>query len=102
MNEFQRYLEFHKDLAEAQLKVVSKHLKGVKPVRQKSTSNIDTVEKVLKAAGRPLHISEIIEIARKDFNVHLQRDSVVSNLVKKIRAGQSFKRTAPNTFALME
>lgn len=61
---------------------------------------MDLVEKVLRAAGRPLRISETILRVKKDFSVRLERDSVVSNLVKKIRAGRAFKRTAPNTFAL--
>jgi hypothetical protein len=34
--------------------------------------------------------------------VQLQRDSIVSILIKKIKAGQKFVRTAPNTFALKQ
>jgi hypothetical protein len=102
MNDIQHYLEIRKELAEAELKVINRHLKGTKPGTQKGTSNIDTVEQVLRLAGRPLHISQIIDSARKDLGVNLKRDSVVSNLVKKIRSGQTFVRTAPNTFGLME
>jgi hypothetical protein len=32
----------------------------------------------------------------------LERDSIVSIIIKKINAGQRFVRTAPNTFALKE
>ena len=102
MQDFKRFLEFRRDVVEAELIVINRYLKGDKPKQQKGTSKIDTVENVLKNAGRPLHISEIVEIARKDYRTNLERDSVVSILVKKIKAGRTFRRTAPNTFALME
>ena len=102
MKNFQFYLEFQKDLTEAELKVINRYLKGVKPQKSGRTSKIETVENVLRIAGRPLHISEIIEIAKRDFQTSLERDSVVSILIKKIKAGQKFQRTAPNTFTLIE
>jgi hypothetical protein len=102
MKDFQLYLEFQKDLVEAELKVINRYLKGPKPKKQGRTSKIDTVENVLRTAKRPLHISEIIEIAQRDFQTSLERDSVVSILIKKIKAGQKFQRTAPNTFSLIE
>ena len=33
---------------------------------------------------------------------NLKRDSIVSILIKKVKAGQRFIRTAPNTFALKD
>jgi hypothetical protein len=102
MQDFNRFLEFRRDVVEAELNVINRYLKGRTAKKQKGTSKIDTVKNVLKDAGRPLHITEIIETARKDYRTDLERDSVVSILVKKIKAGQTFKRTAPNTFALME
>ena len=102
MKNFQLYLEFQKDLAEAEIKVINHYLKGDKPKKDRRTSKIDTVENVLRIAGRPLHISEIIKIAQRDFQTSLERDSVVSILIKKIKAGQKFQRTAPNTFMLIE
>lgn len=102
MENFQRYLEFQKDLVEAKLKIINRYLKGTIPNQIKRTTQIKTVENVLRNAGHPLHISEIINIAQKDFNTSLERDSVVSILIKKIKAGQKFRRTAPNTFSLIE
>lgn len=102
MQDFNRFLEFRRDVVEAELNVINRYLKGRAAKKQKGTSKIDTVKNVLKDARRPLHITEIIETARKDYRTDLERDSVVSILVKKIKAGQTFKRTAPNTFALME
>ena len=102
MKDFERYLKFQKDLTEAKLRVINSHLKGTGTKQVRRTSKIETVENVLRIAGRPLHISEIISIAQRDYKTSLERDSVVSILIKKINAGKKFKRTAPNTFALME
>ena len=102
MDNFERYLQYQKEIAESKLKTVNRFLKGVKTKTIKRTSKVDIVENVLKIAGRPLHVSEIIEIAKRDFQIELERDSIVSILIKKIKAGQRFIRTAPNTFALKE
>ena len=102
MNEFNRFLEYEKEVAEFKLKTIDRLQKRVIAKQKKRTSKSATVEHVLRIAGRPLHISEIIQIAIRDFNVQLERDSIVSMLIKKIKAGQKFIRTAPNTFALKE
>jgi len=102
MDNFEHYLRFHKELAESKLKLIDRYLKSSKSRPEKRTSKIDIVEKILGTAGRPLHISEIIEIAERDFQVSLERDSVVSIMTKRIKAGRTFRRTAPNTFALKE
>ncbi len=102
MQDFNRFLKYRRDIAEAELKVINRHLRGEKLQKQKGTSKIDVVTNVLRDAGRPLHITEIIKIARRDYRTDLERDSVVSVLVKKIKAGHTFRRTAPNTFSLME
>ncbi|MBW2656144.1 MAG: hypothetical protein JRC59_00335 [Deltaproteobacteria bacterium] len=63
---------------------------------------MEIAKNVLRIAGRPLHVSEIIQLAERDFQVALDRDSIVSAILKKVNAGKSFIRTAPNTFALKE
>ena len=102
MESFERFLEYEKEITESKLKTISRLQKGLKPKPPKRTSKADVVEHVLQIAGRPLHVSEIIQIADRDFHVQLERDSIVSILIKKIKAGQRFIRTAPNTFALKE
>jgi hypothetical protein len=102
MENFELYLQYQKEIAESKLKTIKRFLKEPKLKTTKRTSKIDIVENVLKIAGRPLHVSEIIEIAKRDFQTELERDSIVSILIKKIKAGQRFNRTAPNTFALKE
>jgi len=102
MDTFDRYLAFKKEIAEANLKVINRFLPEEEPKTRKRTSNINIVWNVLNTAGRPLHISDIIEIAKQDFNVDIERDSIVSGIIKKIKAGKTFSRTAPNTYALKD
>lgn len=102
MEQFESFLEYEKEITEFKLKTINRLQKGLKPKPKKRTSKADVVEHVLQIAGRPLHISEIIQIANRDFQVQLERDSIVSILIKKIKADQKFIRTAPNTFALKE
>jgi hypothetical protein len=67
----------------------------------KPMSHLDIVHDILQAARRPLHITEILELAAKRFNVDLDRESVVSALAKRVARKDRFLRTAPNTFALL-
>ena len=102
MDIFDKLLELQKDLIQSQLKVIYRYQQQ-SPHHKKSaqrTSKLNIVEDILASHHRPLHISKIIEIAKNDYNVTLERDSIVSALVKKIQAGVRFIRVAPNTFDL--
>jgi len=57
---------------------------------------------ILIAAKGPLHIQEIMERAQKDFHRQLHRESMVSALTKKVLDQNTFTRTAPNTFDLIQ
>jgi len=98
-DEFSRYLQYQKEVTEAKLKIIDRHQKGIKEKPKKRTSQINIVWHILKTTGRPLHVSEIIEIAKRDFQEELERDSIVSAILKKASTGRMFIRTAPNTFA---
>ncbi|MDZ7695434.1 MAG: HTH domain-containing protein [Deltaproteobacteria bacterium] len=102
MNYLDNYLDIKRELLQAQLRVVYRHQRKGVPQGQKlkRTSNLTIVEDILQNSGQPLHISKIIQIAKKDYGVNLERDSVVSAVIKKINAGKIFVRVAPNTFAL--
>ena len=63
-------------------------------------SQLDIVYNVLKSAKGPLHISEIVARSTAA-GFALDRDSVVSALTKRIQHSDRFRRTAPNTFALL-
>jgi hypothetical protein len=69
-------------------------------VARKGTSQIDMVHDVLRRAGKPLHVSEIIERVQKQHGFKLERESIVSTLVKKVNRGDRFVRTDKNVFGL--
>lgn len=100
MDQFKQYLKYQKEVAQAKLKVIERFQQEERNQPKKRTSNIEIVENVLSSAGRPLHVSDIIRMAEEEYQVRLNRDSIVSAILKKINAGQAFVRTAPNTFAL--
>jgi hypothetical protein len=102
MDTFDKILQLYKELLQSQLKVIYRHQRQSPQLKKKlkRTSNLDIVEDILATSDQPLHISKIIEIAKKDYHVTLERDSIVSAIIKKIRAGLRFERIAPNTFTL--
>ena len=102
MDQFESYLQYQKEITETKLKIINRFQKAVQPTQKKRTSKIEIARNVLHIAGRPLHVSEIIRLAQRDFQVALERDSIVSAILKKVNAGKLFTRTAPNTFALKE
>jgi ribose 5-phosphate isomerase len=56
---------------------------------------------ILKAAGAPLHASEIISRIAASFGVVIDSESLVSALSKRVARKDRFTRTARNTFALL-
>jgi HB1, ASXL, restriction endonuclease HTH domain len=89
---------------EAQLKAVRRLQVEPRQPRaaRKGTSQIDLVHDVLKRAGKPLHVTEIIERVYKLHGLQLERESIVSTLTKKVNRGSRFVRTDKNVFALKE
>ena len=66
----------------------------------KRKSNMEIVYDILLTAKGPLHIQDIIQRAKQDFQRPLHRESLVSALTKKVLDQNTFCRTAPNTFDL--
>ena len=64
-------------------------------------SGIAMVQALLTQAGQPLHIDELLARAQKQFGRSLRRESLVSALTKKVLDQNTFRRTAPNTFDLL-
>lgn len=104
MDEFQKYLDLIEELAKSTLDVISRIRDGMPPKysRSKRAYKFEYVKYILRKAEKPLHINEIIEIAKRDFKVNIDRDSLSSAISKKVRAGSGIVRTAPNTFAVKE
>lgn len=96
------FLSFYESLFLAQLRTV-RQLKSPKPKKakrteKKSMSNMDMAIDILRRVQRPLHISEIIAQVKTKYGVTLDRESLVSALVKKVHRRQGLSRSAPNTF----
>ena len=87
---------------EAQLKAVKRLRAGPPQPRaaRKGTSQIQMVHDVLRRAGKPLHVTEIIERVERAQGIKLDRESIVSTLVKKVKRGDRFVRTDKNVFGL--
>jgi len=100
------WAKLQETLLKSQLKTIRDFLKqGETPPRKppiKGKSQMSIIYDILLVAHKPLHITEIIACAKEDFNVILDRESIVSALTKKVRSGRMFKRVAPNTFAILD
>jgi len=98
------WAQLQEAMLKSQLKVIRQFLRGTEQPGRKNTgrSQMDVVHDVLQAAGKPLHVTEIVAMAEKDFGVQLDRETIVSALTKKVKRGYMFQRVAPNTFALLE
>ena len=97
-------MSFYETLFLAQLRTI-RQMKSPKPKKakrreDKSMSNMDMAIDILRRALGPLHISEIIAQVKTKYGVTLDRESLVSALVKKVHRRQGLSRTAPNTFQI--
>ncbi len=98
------FISFYESLLSAQLRTV-RQMKSPKPKKPKrmegrGMSNMSIAIDILQRAQKPLHISEIIAQAKAKYGVTLDRESLVSALVKKVHRRQGLSRSAPNTFEI--
>jgi len=100
------FLSFYERMLGAQMRALgqlkSPRPKRVNPRSVKGMSNIDMSMDILRRAEYPLHISDIIAQVKAKYDVELDRESLVSALVKKVHRHQGLTRTAPNTFRIEE
>lgn len=89
---------------DAQLRAVRrlKQGKNERPRARKGMSQVDLVYDILRRAGKPLHVSEIIDRIESVHGQRLDRESLVSALVKKVRRQDRFTRPDKNVFALLK
>ncbi len=97
-------LSFYESLFLAQLRTV-RQLKSPKSKRakrreDKGMSNMDMAVDILRRSQGPLHVSAIIAQVKTKYGVTLDRESLVSALVKKVHRRQGLLRVAPNTFEI--
>ena len=88
----------------AQLRAVKRLRSGAeerpRKAPQKGMSQVDMVADILRREGAPLHINQILERIAQHHQVRLDRESVVSALVKKVRRNERFVRSGKNVFGL--
>ena len=90
---------------DAQLRAIRRLRMGEttsQPNKDKGASQLDLVFDALHRAGKPLHISDILDRVEKSHGRRLDRESIVSSLVKKVAKGQRFIRTDKNVFGLKD
>jgi len=102
-----KWAKLQENLLKSQLKVIRQFLGSAdhpagKERNRGRSSQMDVVYDILRSAQKPLHVTEIIARADKDFGIQLDRESIVSALTKKVKSGRVFQRVAPNTFTLVD
>jgi hypothetical protein len=103
------WAKLQEQLLTAQLGVIRSYIKNVAPsggerrsAPGKSKSQISMIRDILMSTNTPLHVSELIRLVQDRYDVVLDRESVVSALTKKVRKGEIFVRTGPNTYGLKD
>lgn len=89
---------------QAQLNAIRRLKKGPAEPRRvrQGMSQMDMAYDILQWTGRPLHVSELIDRIAARHGQQLDRESLVSALVKKVRRGDRFVRTDKNVFGLLK
>jgi hypothetical protein len=70
-----------------------------RPIRE--GSSVGLAKRVLQMAGGPMYVNEIIKNIEHMTGLPLNKPTLVSNLSRYVKAGDTFKRTGANTFALL-
>ena len=106
-----RQLELQLAQAEAYLQALQDSMKvlpreqkdlvelGAEPVLREGSA-LAQAQVILKAAGRPMHISEILKAMGKA-NEKNERISLSGSMASYVRKGSIFRKTGPNRFALI-
>jgi len=71
MDQFELYLQYRKELAVAKLKVIEQFQKEGRTKLRKCTSKIEITRNVLNGAGKPLHVTEMVQLAKQVYDVQL-------------------------------
>jgi hypothetical protein len=91
---------------EAQLRAIRRLRSGKeaspKSKTRKGMSQVDMAFDILSNTEGPLHISAIIRRIVEVHNRQVDRESLVSSLVKKVQRGDRFVRTDKNVFGLLK
>jgi len=107
--ELTEWAKLQEQLLSVQLGVIRSYIKNGEPpdgerraTPGKRKSQISMIRDILISTSTPLHVSELIRLVQDRYDVVLDRESVVSALTKKVRKGEIFVRTGPNTYGLKD
>ena len=99
-NEIELMLEIEQHLSTCLKKVRKYKLENhIKKIRK---TQLMVVEEILRAETKPLHVMEIIRIAHEQYNVTLNRETIVSAISKHVKMGHVFVKTGKNQFGLID
>jgi len=101
-------IDILESVTKAQLRAL-RRLRGSSPAESsasetktvRSMSQIDMAYNILRSAGRPMHISEIMTLITKRYGVTIDRESIVSAITKRVARKDRFIRTGPNQFSVL-
>jgi|APSaa5957512622_1039677.scaffolds.fasta_scaffold177691_2 hypothetical protein len=100
------WAKLQESLLKSQLKVIRQFLKKEEKPKFKSQgkgkSQMSVIHDILLSSKKPLHVTDIITLAKQNFNMDLDRESIVSAITKKVKSGRMFERVAPNTFTILK
>jgi hypothetical protein len=74
--------------------------KRAKPIQH--GSSVWWTAKVLYLIGKPTHISKLLERITAESGETFKKNTLVSNLSRYVRYGDTFNRPAPNVFGLID
>jgi hypothetical protein len=74
--------------------------KRAKPIQY--GSSVWWTAKVLFLVGKPMHVSKLLERITQESGETFLKNTLVSNLSRYVRYGDTFNRPAPNTFGLID
>lgn len=69
--------------------------------KEKRMSHMDMVYDILSSEQRPLHVDAIITAMESKFKTKVDKESLVSALLKRVRRQDRFVKLGRNTFGLL-
>lgn len=74
----------------------------VEPADTPQNTSTAMAEAVVRDHGRQMHVKDMLRAIKSRYGRDVKRDTLVGNISRLIKAGKTFKRTAPNTFDLID
>ena len=104
---YNNLLNVFETLARSQLNAIRQLKKNAgltetKIPEPKRMSQIEMTHDILFNAKKAMHVNDIIIAAKRKFDIDLDKESIVSALIKRVKRQDRFVKTGPNVFALID